>query len=153
MISAPGSGNSTSRTVDKDHEPRYELIWRAGVGAYAQVFKAFDNVNQTYVAIKQIDLEQSGESLDDTVIDEINIMQNFFCDQLVKYHTSCFAGCKFWIVMEYCEGGSLSEVVKFNNNSLDENIISYILRELLLALAYLHSNMKIHRDIKVTKHF
>jgi serine/threonine-protein kinase 24/25/MST4 len=52
-----------------------------------------------------------------------------------------------WIVMEFLEAGSLSEIMK-EYGPLDEPSISYVLCELLHALTYLHSERKIHRDVK-----
>ena len=49
--------------------------------------------------------------------------------------------------MEYLEAGSLAEVVK-ETGPLAEDCIAYVVRQLLLALAYLHGERKIHRDIK-----
>ena len=54
---------------------------------------------------------------------------------------------KLWIVMEYCGGGSVSDLIQANSNQpLDEEIIAYICRETLAGLAYLHSIGKVHND-------
>ena len=53
---------------------------------------------------------------------------------------------KIWLAMEYCHGGSLSSLIK--SASIIENEIKIILWMTLKALDYLHSNNKIHRDIK-----
>jgi len=52
-----------------------------------------------------------------------------------------------WIVMEYCGGGSCADLLKCHN-SLNEDIVCFIVRETLKGLEYLHSEKKIHRDIK-----
>lgn len=56
---------------------------------------------------------------------------------------------QLWLVMEYCGAGSVTDLVKSTKGqSLKEEWIAYICREMLRGLAYLHSNKVIHRDIK-----
>lgn len=52
-----------------------------------------------------------------------------------------------WIVMEYCGGGSCADLLKCHN-FLNEDVVCFIVRETLRGLDYLHSERKIHRDIK-----
>jgi serine/threonine protein kinase len=50
------------------------------------------------------------------------------------------------IVMEYCDLGSLTELIK--PKSMREKHIAFVASEILQALQYLHSLNRIHRDIK-----
>lgn len=54
---------------------------------------------------------------------------------------------KLWIVMEYMAGGSVLDLME-SGGPLDEGAVKLVLRDLLLALEYLHEQGKIHRDIK-----
>ena len=87
-----------------------------------------------------------GDELEE-VNQEIAVMSNVHCPQLIKYHASHVVDAHLWIVMEYLEAGSLAEVIK-ETGPLTEDSIAYVVRQLLLALAYLHGERKIHRDIK-----
>ena len=47
--------------------------------------------------------------------------------------------------MEYCGGGSLSDLIMKGRFHLKEEEICYVMSEMLLGLAYLHEQKKIHR--------
>ncbi len=51
--------------------------------------------------------------------------------------------------MEFCSGGSCGDLMK--PGLIQEEYISIIIRELLMGLDYLHSDKKLHRDIKGRK--
>lgn len=57
-----------------------------------------------------------------------------------------FQGSKLWILMEYLGGGSGLDLMKAG--PFQENDIAIILREIIKGLDYLHSERKLHRDIK-----
>ncbi len=50
--------------------------------------------------------------------------------------------------MEYCGGGSVSDIMRLRKKTLTEDEISTILKDTLMGLEYLHERRKIHRDIK-----
>lgn len=74
----------------------------------------------------------------------------------MKYHASHNANGQLWLVMEYCSGGSVLDLVKALGGSLPEEIIATILYNTLkgsafppaLGIDYMHQHKKIHRDIK-----
>lgn len=53
--------------------------------------------------------------------------------------------------MEYCGGGSVSDIMRLRKKTLSEGEIATILKDTLEGLVYLHARRKIHRDIKVTE--
>ena len=142
------SKQTMSHTHLLEHNPaeRYDLTNKIGQGGFGYVYKAIDKVTNTTVACKLINLEDASEELED-VHQEIAVMSNCNCKQLTKYHGSFLSGTQLWIVMEYLEGGSLSDLLSFSG-PLDEAAISYVMKELLIALDYLHGERKIHRDVK-----
>jgi serine/threonine-protein kinase 24/25/MST4 len=65
---------------------------------------------------------------------------------VTKYYGSFAKGAELWIVMEFCAGGSCADLMK--PGLIGEEYIAIIVRELLLGLDYLHSDKKLHRDVK-----
>ncbi len=58
-------------------------------------------------------------------------------------------GPKLWITMEFLGGGSVADLLKAG--PIEEIYLTVILHEVLCGLDYLHSEHKIHRDIKGTR--
>ncbi|NXB07704.1 PAK3 kinase, partial [Cnemophilus loriae] len=59
---------------------------------------------------------------------------------------SYLVGKELWLVMEYMDGGTLSDVI--NETHMSEEDIAAVSRECLQVLDFLHSNHVIHRDVK-----
>ena len=100
------------------------------------------------MAIKIIDVENAEDDVDD-IIKEIAILSELKSPYVTKYHGSYLKGSNLWIIMEFCAGGSCHGLLR--PGVIHEEYIAIILRELLRGLDYLHSDQKLHRDIKGTK--
>lgn len=70
------------------------------------------------------------------------------CENIVGYDACFLLNNQLWIVMELCAGGSLNDLMKLSHSTLNEQQIAVCMRDILSALAYLHDNNRIHRDIK-----
>uniref|UniRef100_A0A672K4P7 Mitogen-activated protein kinase kinase kinase kinase n=1 Tax=Sinocyclocheilus grahami TaxID=75366 RepID=A0A672K4P7_SINGR len=96
-------------------------------------------------AVKIIKLEPGDDF--SIIQQEIFMVKECTHHNIVAYFGSYLCREKLWICMEYCGGGSLQDIYHVTG-PLSELQISYVCRETLQGLAYLHSKGKMHRDIK-----
>lgn len=137
---------SDSASMAAAIEARFSSRDLIGRGSFGDVYKGFDKELNKEVAIKVIDLEEAEDDIED-IQKEISVLSQCRCPYITDYYGSYLHQTKLWIVMEYMAGGSVADLLQAGP-PLDEMSISCILRDLLHAIEYLHSEGKIHRDIK-----
>ncbi|CAH8528216.1 unnamed protein product [Heterobilharzia americana] len=127
-----------------DPNRKYQRIEKIGQGASGVVYSGIESATGCRVAIKQMNLKKQPKK--ELIVNEIYVMKVKKHPNVVNYLDSYLVGDELWVVMEYLDGGSLTEVV--TETLMDEGQIAAVCRECLQALEFLHKNHVIHRDIK-----
>ncbi|EMD39152.1 hypothetical protein CERSUDRAFT_47987 [Gelatoporia subvermispora B] len=130
--------------TDADPTLLYRNLIKIGAGASGGVYTAYQVGTNLSVAIKQMDLEKQPKK--DLIINEILVMRASRHPNIVNYIDSFLHKNELWVVMEYMEGGSLTDVV--TANLMSEGQIAAVSRETAQGLEHLHRHGVIHRDIK-----
>ncbi|KZZ91399.1 PakB [Moelleriella libera RCEF 2490] len=134
------------KRICNEGDPRtvFRGFTKIGQGASGGVFTGYEKNTNQLVAIKQMNLEQQPKK--DLIINEILVMKDSSHPNIVNFIDSYLCAGELWVVMEFMEGGSLTDVVTFN--IMTEGQIASVCRETLKGLQHLHSKGVIHRDIK-----
>ncbi|GAA5957989.1 hypothetical protein JCM3765_006225 [Sporobolomyces pararoseus] len=125
---------------------RKELV---GKGAYGGVYKGIHNPTGTVVALKVIDLDTPEDDISE-IQKEVSLLSELGQDA-AKHNITCYHGSylnryELWIAMDFASGGSIRTLMK--SGSIEEKYASLIVREVLIALSFLHRQGIIHRDVK-----
>ncbi|CAN6216938.1 unnamed protein product [Urochloa humidicola] len=126
----------------------YKLYEEIGEGVSATVYRALCVPLDIMVAIKVLDLEKCNNDLDG-IRREVQTMSLIDHPNLLRAYCSFTNGHQLWVVMPYMAAGSALHIMKTSfPEGFDEPVIATLLREVLKALVYLHSQGHIHRDVK-----
>nr|XP_056712964.1 myosin-IIIa isoform X2 [Euleptes europaea] len=148
----------TGKTITFDNFPdpsdTWEITETIGKGTYGKVFKVFNKKNGSKAAVKILD---PVHDIDEEIEAEYNILKALSDHpNVVKFYGLYYKkdvkdGDQLWLVLELCNGGSVTDLVKGflkRGERMSELLIAYILHEALMGLQHLHKNKTIHRDIK-----
>jgi p21-activated kinase 1 len=118
-------GRLNAICTNADPTKRYRSLNKIGQGASGGVYTAYEVGTNRCVAIKQMNLEQQPKK--DLIINEILVMKDSKHKNIVNFMDSFLYRGDLWVVMEYMEGGSLTDVVTFN--VMTEGQIAAVCRE------------------------
>ena len=115
-----------------DPTTKYTGLNKIGQGASGGVFMALETGSKRCVAIKQMNLEQQPKK--DLIINEIIVMKDSKHKNIVNFMDSYLHEGDLWVVMEYMQGGSLTDVVTFN--IMSEGQIAAVCREVSPTIGF-----------------
>uniref|UniRef100_A0A665VUE0 non-specific serine/threonine protein kinase n=1 Tax=Echeneis naucrates TaxID=173247 RepID=A0A665VUE0_ECHNA len=140
-------------SLSQDPAGIFELVELVGNGTYGQVYKGRHVKTGQLAAIKVMDVTGDEE---EEIKAEINMLKKYSHHRNIATYYGAFIkknppgmDDQLWLVMEFCGAGSVTDLIKnTKGNSLKEEWIAYICREILRGLTHLHQHKVIHRDIK-----
>eukprot|EP00051_Salpingoeca_urceolata_P005131 m.70592 g.70592 ORF g.70592 m.70592 type:complete len:855 (-) comp14077_c0_seq3:55-2619(-) len=124
----------------------WRIVGDLGEGSFGMVHRA-ENVETGQLAAAKIIPVKYEEELDDFVV-EVDILTECKHECIVQLVGAYFWKDKLWVLLELCEGGALDDILLDLETGLQERQIQAVARQSLEALAHLHANRVIHRDMK-----
>jgi len=141
-------GDTTPRMdqlIDSE-DPRklFTDLRKIGEGSSGSVYMGMNQRTKLKVAIKI--MPTNAKTNMKVIQNEIAMMKTSRHKNIVEFVGAYLTEDSLWVVMEYMEGGSLTEIIAVSRMS--EPQIASVCKEILRALTYLHGMNRIHRDIK-----
>ncbi|GAA5841123.1 hypothetical protein JCM11251_008023 [Rhodosporidiobolus azoricus] len=127
--------------------PNFKLAEKLGQGAFGSVYKALNWTTGETCAVKQIDLSHIPKSELPDIMCEIDLLKNLHHPNIVQYRGYARTDSALYIILEFCENGSLSAIIK-KFGRIPESLVGLYTLQVLQGLQYLHDQGVIHRDIK-----
>ncbi|XP_065818528.1 myosin-IIIb isoform X8 [Labrus bergylta] len=144
-----------------DPSGNWDIVETIGKGTYGKVYRVNNKKDGSQAAVKVLDpinhTRHTNRDVDEEIEAEYNILRSLSNHpNVVKfygmfYKSDNLSGGQLWLVLELCNGGSVTELIKgllIRAQRLQEPVIAYILYSALLGLQHLHNNRIIHRDVK-----
>ena len=126
----------------EDPTKLYRKEKKLGEGAGGVVYVCTDLRNKTKVAVKVAPMSDLENIKNEIAMQSLSDHAN-----IVNYHGTYAAGNSLWIIMEYMQGGALTDILG-RNIRWPETHIAYVCKQSLMGLAFMHRNHRLHRDIK-----
>jgi len=125
-----------------------------GKGAFGEVFLTQKKGYKELFATKRLDraFSEKPENIK-RLANEITLLKKINHPNIVRLIDLKKTKSHCYIVMEFCNGGDLSGCLKkykaAHRRPFPEEVVQYIMRQVVSGLAFLHSNKIIHRDLKL----
>ena len=134
-----------------------ELLGSIGKGAFAEVKIANDIMTNQKYAVKILETSKMGQKELELFNTEKRILRsalaNNFKNIIKMQNILKDLSGRYYIILEYCNGGSLYDCLKEYSNKnrkpFPEKYVSYLMKQILLGVKSLHDHGIIHRDLKL----
>ncbi|KAI4460891.1 cell division protein kinase [Holotrichia oblita] len=132
----------------------FQCLNRIEEGTYGVVYRARDRRTEEIVALKRLKMEKEKEGFPITSLREINTLLKGQHPNIVTVREIVVGSNmdKIFIVMDYVEHDlkSLMETMRHKKQMFTPGEVKCLLKQLLAAVAHLHDNWILHRDLKTS---
>ncbi|KAF4527021.1 hypothetical protein B566_EDAN001569 [Ephemera danica] len=132
----------------------FQCLNRIEEGTYGVVYRARDKSTNEIVALKRLKMEKEKEGFPITSLREINTLLKAQHPNIVTVREIVVGSNmdKIFIVMDYVEHDlkSLMETMKQRKQVFIPGEVKCLMQQLLRAVAHLHDNWILHRDLKTS---
>ena len=131
-----------------------QLLNIIGKGAYGDVYMGINTKTKEHYAIKKITKKQlKSEIVYQYFNNEIFILKQVNHPNIIKLVDLKSGINCFFLIFEVCNGGCLSDILeKYKekyNKPFSQEIVQYLMRQIISGFAYLHDMKILHRDVKL----
>jgi serine/threonine protein kinase len=134
--------NETVGLQKADYRQNFTNLKKLGQGASGVVYSAVDKRDNRKVALKIAPLSELAD-----LTNEIGLQMMSRHPNIVECIEAYETKKDVCIVMELVSGGSLTDLLDVRN-PMPENTIAFVCKKMLMALAFVHRQHRLHRDIK-----
>ena len=130
------------------------LLSSIGKGTMGEVFLSTKKDSKEFYATKKIDRKHADRpEVKRYFTNEITILKSLKHNKIIRLVGLKQTPSHYYIVMEYCNGGSLlsclNKYKKLYKKPFSEEIVQYLMRQIVSGLKYIHGHKIVHRDIKL----
>lgn len=146
MAAAPSSAPLPRQQVSK-RVGAYDLFNCIGQGSFASVHRGQHRESGRIVAVKQIVRARLKGKLKENLEAEISILQSIQHPCVMRLHEVQTTERNVYLILEFCPGGDLSQVIKVRGGQSEHQARVYLL-QLADGLRHLREHNLVHRDLK-----
>ncbi len=126
----------------------YKLFNVIGEGSFGQVFLTQKGNDPNYLATKRLDFQQISPDMKRFIDNEMSIMRILKHPNIIRLVDLLQSSNHYYIIIEYCNGGTLSDCIRKYGRPLPIEVVQYFMRQIVNGVKYIHSKRIIHRDLK-----
>ena len=130
------------------------LLKSLGKGSYGEVFLSTKKGKKEYFATKKMERKKIDQpNLKKYFENEVKLLRTLRHPNIVQLEDLKMTRDNYYLVMEYINGGSLTDCLKSyqkkHGKSFPEEIVQHLMKQIVSAIKYIHGLNIIHRDLKL----